>query len=276
MLEYYVTRDYIVFLMRRVILFRFHKDPEVCKNRVAILNKFNPGVSIFGLYGGLPADLSLFRKVICPEVENIFDLSYKGSRWNWKNGDLAIRLWYKEVGNNVSFEMLHVVEWDMLFLEPLAKLYDNIPSDSVGLTGLVPLSKVSRSWDWVRDEPYKSQWEEQLRFVKKRYNYASRPFACVFGGCCISREFLEQYVNTDVLEVCHDELRLPLYAQILNIDLYNTKLANVWSRSLNQRGYFNAIHNSRVGLPLIMRELGKPRGRRVFHPYRRMFDISIL
>ena len=38
--------------MKLAILFWFYKEPEICKNRLELLKKYNSDLKIFGLYGG--------------------------------------------------------------------------------------------------------------------------------------------------------------------------------------------------------------------------------
>jgi hypothetical protein len=38
--------------VKRLIVFRFHKAPLVCRSRIALLRRLNPDVPICGLFGG--------------------------------------------------------------------------------------------------------------------------------------------------------------------------------------------------------------------------------
>jgi len=52
--------------MKRIILFRFHTNVDICKNRLRLLKKYNPEVKIFGLFGGQERDLEKFQKILNP------------------------------------------------------------------------------------------------------------------------------------------------------------------------------------------------------------------
>lgn len=133
--------------MKRIILFRFYKNPLICKNRLQLLCKFNPQIKIYGLFGGKETKLPIFERILNPYLENVFSLAQKGPEWNWKNGDLAVRLWFKDYGKKIDFEIPHQVEWDLLFFKPIVEIYQKIPPDGNGLTGLIPLEEVEDKWD---------------------------------------------------------------------------------------------------------------------------------
>lgn len=255
--------------MRRIVLFRFHNYLNVCINRLNLLHKFNPEIKIYGIYGGDPLKINGFRRLLNHGMENIFDISDKDKNWKWENGDLAVLSWFKKIGNNIPFDILHIIEWDMLILKPIKEVYAHIPNGSIGLTGLIPLREVENKWDWTSEEPYKSRWDKLLKIARDKYNYNQNPYADIFGGACFSKIFLERYSKIEIPEICHDELRTPLFAQILGIKMYDTKLANIWGQPSDEE-YFNA-NDKEIKLNLIQEELKKRNGRRVFHPYRKIF-----
>ncbi len=260
--------------MKRIILFRFHKFPKVCLNHINILHKYNPNIEIFGIYGGKPENYENFKKILENKIKNIFDYSHQTKKWKWENGDLAVRDWYQQFGKNIPFDMLHLIEWDMLFFSSLDKIYSHIPKDSIGLTGLIPLKLVEKKWDWTSEEPYKSRWLKLLQTARTQFNYNQEPYGCIFGGACFSRYFLEKYSKIEIIKLCHDELRTPLFAQILKVQLVDTKLANVWFDAPDEK-YFNA-NNKDVDIKLIEQELQKSKGRRVFHPYRKIYNFPLI
>ena len=109
--------------MNRIILFRYHKELLICRNRLAQLKKLNPTVKIFGLYGGEEINFPKYKKALEPFLEHNYCLKDETADWLWKNGDLGMRLWYKTVGNKINFEMLHFIEWDLLLVNSLDKIY---------------------------------------------------------------------------------------------------------------------------------------------------------
>lgn len=255
--------------MKRIILFRFHTNVDICKNRLRLLKKYNPEVKIFGLFGGQERDLEKFQKILNPYLESIYCIRGKSLCWKRTHGDLAMKLWYENVGKTLSFDTLHYIEWDLLLFESLEKIYGHIPENGVGLTSLTLLKNIEKEWFWLSDESLRIQWRGLLGFVKNKYGYNQEPFACEFSGACIPRIFLEEYSNTEIPELCHDELRIPLFSQVFNFKLYNTSICMKWFDELEKQ-FFNC-DNKEINLSIITKELAKPSGRRVFHPVREKF-----
>ena len=114
--------------------------PLVCRSRVRQLRALNPGVPLHGLYGGdrpLP-DAAARVGARLLSLDGVYASAHDG-RWNWKNGDLALLDWFRDVGRRLTFDVLHFVEWDLVCLEPLAEVYADVPLESLGLTCLTPI-----------------------------------------------------------------------------------------------------------------------------------------
>lgn len=260
--------------MERIILFRFHKDPVICKNRLRLLKRFNPDIQIFGLYGGPEKDYKKFQKKLKFYLGDIYCIQGKTASWKWRNGDLAIRLWYKKIGKTLSFDMLHVVEWDLLLFDSLDKIYKDIPKDGVGLTALTLLKKVERDWPWVSKEPHKSEWNALLNFVRDKFNYNQEPYTCKGPALCLPKRFLERYSSIEIPELCNDELRLSLFSQIFGFKLYDTCFYKRWSNE-SEKEFFNCDGHE-INLSIISKELVKYSGRRVFHPFQRILIFNCI
>lgn len=251
--------------MKRIVLFRFHKNVAVCQNRLSQLKKFNPDIAVYGLYGGSEDDPEGIQAALKSEFVSIYSLSGKSDEWKWEHSDLAVREWYSAIGKMLDFDMLHLLEWDLLLCDSLDKIYKNIPN-GVGLTGLVPLEAVQDGWSWTNKEPEKGEWEQLLSLAKEKFGYHDKPLASLGPGTCYSKSFLDNYSAIDVPEICHDELRLPLFTQILGVPIYDTGFVRKWFDA-EDRMYFNC-RNEDIQLETIQKELANPHGRRVFHPVR--------
>src|SRR5215217_1184946 len=135
--------------MNRLVLFRFHQNRVVCKNRLALIRRNNPEVEIHGLFGG---DESLYpnvQRAIGDDFASLFCLRGKTPLWKWLHGDLAVREWYRAVGRSLSFDVVHLVEWDLVLLDSLDHLYRHVPAEAAGLTGLVRLELIKDRWCWT-------------------------------------------------------------------------------------------------------------------------------
>jgi hypothetical protein len=258
--------------MQRVILFRFHANPIICKNRLILLKKFNPGVSIFGLFGGEEKKYPEFKNKLKPYLKNIYCVRGKTGFWKRLNGDLAVRLWYQVIGKTLSFDMLHVVEWDLLFFDSLNRIYSDIPEGCVGLAALTALKNVENKWALTSKEPYKSQWQTLLKFAQAKFSYRQEPFASQGPGPCLPRSFLEKYSNTEIPDLGNDELRLPLFSQIFGFKLYDTGLQKKWFDKEEEK-FFNCDKVD-IRISTIKKELSLLSGKRAFHPFRKLIALN--
>lgn len=248
--------------MERAILFRFHKNPEICTSRIRLLKEMNPEASVYGL----GEDIQGVEKLYEAGMEDLHIIEDKDSEWKWKNGDLAIKKWFENVGNEKEFDILHVIEWDLLLTEPLDKLYNHVEKDQVALTGLKPIEEAREyGWKWVNDE-YEERWTELKRVVKQDLNFSKESKGCIFPGAALPRSFLEDYSDLEVPELCNDEVRVPLYAEALGYELIDTGFFGKWgSEEVYQ--YFNAL-GQEIEKEKIKKQLSQNKGRRAFHPVR--------
>ncbi len=258
--------------MEKIVIFRFHKHPSICLNRLELLNKLNPGIEIYGIYGGEEKDLSKFEETLRGHLKHIWVIKNKTNDWKWQNFDLALRDWYKQIGKDITFDRAYIVEWDLILTDSLDNIYAHIPKEELGLTGFNKLSLVEKEWDWVAEEPSRSDWLKLLEFVKKKYNYSLEPNASLGPGLCLPREFLEKYSEAEVPELCHDELRVPLYSQIFNLKCKDTGFYKKWFDD-DEKKYFNCV-NRDIDIEIIKTEI-KNNGRKAFHPFRKLFHLKL-
>ena len=174
--------------------------------------------------------------------------------------------WYRKAGHHIAFDVAHLVEWDLLLLDSLERVYARVPEGAVGLTCPTPLSLLEDTWMWLQREDDRRQWEELLDHVRLAWGYDDVPHACLAVGPCFPRSFLAQYALIDAPDLCHDELRLPLFAQILGFPIADTGFRGDWFERDDNR-FFN-VGASEIEPSTVAAELSLPTGRRAFHPYR--------
>jgi hypothetical protein len=248
----------------RLVVFRFHKAPLVCRSRAALLRRLNPDVPIYGLFGGKG---QVSKRLV--GLDGLYS-SRRPAEWNWKHSDLVLAEWYRDVGHALPFDVLHLVEWDLLLVEPLERLYASVPDGAVGLTALTPTSALETEWTWLRREENRREWEQLLGIARAEWHYDGIPHGCVGPGACFPRAFLEAYAEIEPPLLCNDELRLPLFAQILGFPIADTRLRGPW-RGEREDPFFH-FRNQEIELSAIKAELAKPHGWRAFHPVRRRID----
>jgi hypothetical protein len=252
--------------MKRAILFRYHNiDPDICVERLTHLKMFNPGVKIYGLYGG---DENLFHKyeVLTKQwIEHNYCVRGKEKRWKWLSSDLGARYWFETMGKEEAFDVLHIVEWDLLLLDSLENLYKNVPEGGMALSGLNSVSNLYGQWMWVSIP----EWTLLLSHVRKNYSYNKKPYGSLGPGTTVPRLFLENYSRYDVPDWCIDEVRFPLFGQLIGCSLHDTGFYRKWFDE-EEDVFFNCI-NKYIQKDTIEAELRKEDGRRAFHPFRELY-----
>lgn len=257
--------------MKRLVLLRFHGDLPVCRNRAELLRLFNPDGVICGLFGGDERELPAVRRRLDGAFASIRAIPGRTPRWKWQHGDLAVAAWFREHGREFPFDVLHVLEWDLLLLDSLDRLHRGVPAGAVGLTQLRPLREVEASWGWTTREGKREQWDQLLGHVRARYGYRDEPWACKAAGACLPRAFLEAYAAEEVPELGNDELRLPLYAQCLGFPVVDSGLVDA---GLPDAAGLFRLDDVAVPAAEIRRQAQMPGGARVFHPYRQVYSLA--
>lgn len=256
-------------MMERVVAFIFHKDWDVCGNHLALLRAFDPSIRVYGLFGGEESDAAAAWDALASKLEAMYVIRNPDARWKWQNTDLSVRAWYQDFGCKINFDVLHVLQWDILLFASLCDLYRNVPINALGLTGITLVGKIASRWHWALVEPHRSELAELQEFAKARYGYEAQLEACLGAGYCLPRAFLEMYAGHDIPEIGHDEIRLPLFARVWGFSLVDTGFYPRWFDQEEEK-FFNA-DSCEIQDSVIFRELSLSGGRRVFHPYRKQF-----
>jgi hypothetical protein len=140
----------------------------------------------------------------------------------------------------------------------------------LGLTGLTPVDRIAERWHWTLVEPHRSELVTLREFVRDRFGDTEPLVACLGPGYSLPREFLRRYAEVDVPELGHDELRLPLFGRLLGFPIRDTGFYPAWFDAEAEK-LFNANADD-IDESRIRAELARAGGRRVFHPYRKIFE----
>ena len=255
--------------MKLTILFWFYKEAEVCANRLELLKRTNPGLKIFGLYGGPQKNASFFRKALRSYLDDFYVSPFRSPGWKWINGDLVILDWYAKRGRRLSWDSVVVVQWDMLVFAPLARIFKGLKRGQIFLSGFRTISpKIERRWDWTK--PQGTERGNYLRFlehVRKQYGYRAKARICLFILQVLPRVFFERYLRVKNRNVGMLEYKIPTYAEILGIPVFRKDLGVKWDEGRKNRP-LNAIPRG-ISSAYIRAQLRKRGGWRIFHPYYR-------
>jgi len=252
--------------MKRIVLFRYHHQFERNLELLRFIKTLNPGVDIYGLYGG---PLELFQRageILNPVLAHNYLIRDKSNEWKWKNSDIAYQLWFNDFGHTVSFDILHSYEWDLLYFSSLDDLFAHVPPNAAAFTGLTPLKKIEKKWYWTRNSEKREEWLRLMEFFRNNFGYSDQPYAVIGPGASLPREYFEKVANVAIPEISHDEIRFPLFAQSFGLKMIDTRFFRKWF-SDREFKYFNA-NEFDIDIKVIRKELRKRNGRRVFHPVR--------
>jgi hypothetical protein len=262
--------------VRLAVLIQFHSDPLLVHNRARLVRALDPTVEVYGAYGGserlYDALGGPLRALLRPWVDDVFCVRSRSAFWKRFHTDLAVCDWYRGVGRTFDFDALAVLQWDLLMLAPPSELYSNMPENAVGVTALAPLDAVRDRWPWLRYDVWRSQLELLQAHLEREHGFRGDPSASLGPGALLPRAFLEAYAGLDVPELCHDEVRLPLYARALGFEVVDNGFHGRWFDPAEER-VFNADKQP-ISRAVVHAELARSDGRRVFHPYVRPFSFA--
>jgi len=262
--------------MKPDVLFWFYKDFEICHERLERLRRLNEGVRIYALFGGPISDAEKAKNAIHKLIDDFYVYPHKkDAKWKWQHGDQMIATWYLERGQNLKWETLFIMQWDMLILEPLQKLFHGLKPGEILLSGFRPLNTVASWWLWAN--PKKSDILSFKKMLLYEFNYEEGLFACLFIVVCLPRIFLEKYVAINHPEVGFLEYKIPTMARIFGVPVCNNHSFEPWwaanpttkNAHADQR-ILNAV-GQEIHLSTILRELSKSNGKRLFHPVYKAF-----
>src|SRR3989338_3458632 len=96
------------------VLFWFYKEPDICLNRLELLKKYNPGLKIYGLFGGETKHADIYKQKPGKYLDYFYISPHPDPDWKWINGDVMILDWYQKRGKDLSWDSIVITQWDML------------------------------------------------------------------------------------------------------------------------------------------------------------------
>lgn len=246
-----------------VILFRFHKAFDVCLQNVRRLRLMNPDIPIHGLYGGA-GGVEAVPQELSAALDSLYALPFEDASYNWKNGDICIRWWFKERGSALDFTHLCVVEWDLVFLYPLVDIFDGLPEgvNWLALSGTYR-KMIDEGWGWIQDF-YKPAFEALLEEARKEKPIDPEDLSFgIYGGCVLCRPFLEKFAARPVRSYCNDEARATIYSYLFDIRVRDSGFLS------DKRNMFNAENEEFTGDDVLKTI---ERGGKAVHPVRIVLD----
>lgn len=244
--------------MTPAVLFVYHELPATCLSRLRVLRHVNPGVPLYGIYGGTPENEEQFG-----EVRGLLDDSWSASglgspRWRWLNLDKVIGEWFLARGRDLAWSWLFEHQMDLLCVRPIREILAGLEDDQLLIVD-PPRTHTELLW---------SQWPwvcmglqdlgQFMRAIEERTGGAVELFGESIAYCAVPRRFVEEYQAYlgDLPGLM--EYRMPTCARLLGF-----RFANGRPRE-RDTGHLTF---SKQPLPTeeIVAQLARPDGARVFH-----------
>ena len=257
-----------------MILLRFHDFFDICKNKVDLARKLNPDEPILGLYGGR-------KRKEFPDLglEHIYDIPVGNGLWKWKNIDIALSYWFRDVGQDLEWDRLNILEWDLLITKPNSVIYGHLSKEDLGLTQLTEESKLDPRWGWVSKK--RKSWNQLKTYLLNEYGYRGIYYGAIGGGLSFPRRFIEEYSkipdeissgnHEDWFCDLHEETRIPNFAKALGFHIEPNRLISPTEINGDDRRVFS-LKKEPIPLSVVQEELSKKNGRVAFHPFTELFQ----
>jgi hypothetical protein len=265
---------------RLAILFWYYKSLDVCLDRVRLLRRLNPGTPILGLFGGNSADFLDYESTLADLLDD--NWAYNGGKdaeWKWRHGDRMICEWFVARGATFEWDTLVVMQWDMLALGPVSKLFSTLRSDELYLPGLRPLEEIASRFWWTR--PGTEVYDDYLAFKAWLVQHYANPItlqACQFFAAALPRSFLRRYADIPNPELGFLEYKIPAYAMLFGNTARDLPHLPVSWFGNSPPGKRNTLTTAQVDIlpATIASERLAPRGARLFHPVTTRFPSGRL
>ena len=212
--------------MQLGILFWFYRDVVVCET-VRLLRHRNPGVPVYGLYGGPRHDEQRFRAELAPLLDDFW--SYPDDRdevYKWRHGDIMLSRWFTERGATLEWDSVFLAQWDLVVVSSLATCCAIRVGDML-ISGVRPVREVEAWWQWTRGEA-RAEYDAFLALVAARYGPVEDPMCCQFIGMVAPRTFLDRYGGIEEPELGFLEYKVPVYAQAFGVPLVADTCFRPW------------------------------------------------
>ena len=249
-----------------IILYRYHKDFELVLQRIKLTKLIDPEIRVYGIFGGEYSKFNEAENYFSDYFENNYLIKVEDGTWKWLHADITYQMWYNDVGKDIDFDFVAVMEWDLLYLEKIENLFPSIKENEIHVSGLIPLKKISKCWYWTKLENHKKYLTFKNQ-VEELYDKIPTEYAILGPGLCMPKSFLNDLSKIKLMDAyITDELKIPIWSQILGYNLVSNNFYRNWFSFFELKN-FNA-NTINIDLKTIEKQLSKNNGRRAFHPFR--------
>ena len=201
-------------------------------------------------------------------LKSFYRSPFSDPDWKWIHGDLVILDWYEKYGKNLDFDSIVVVQWDMLFFDSIENQFDMLNKNEMYLSGFRRLDEYTEThWEWTDpNKEYRQNYLDFIKYVKDNYSYNNKQIpCCLFILEVIPKIFFNKYLEIRDKEVGMLEYKIPVYAEIFNINVITREGEAHWWDEVEK--YPLNAEPIEIKGEYIDKELKKENGWRIFHPY---------
>lgn len=264
---------------RLAILFWFYKDMDVCRNRLRLLRMSNPGVLVYGLYGGDVAQAATFEQGLRGLLDDFYTFAEpRDSLWKWYNGDLVIQQWFQDRGCQLAWDSIVVVQWDMLLFGDVRDLFGHVGMNEVLCSGQRPVAEIEALWSWTNGTSPKDRGEYE-DFLRATGMDSQEALACLFVVVVLPRVFFERYAAVATQSRGFLEYRVVSYARRFGLGFASADRYFPWwgfprdSRRLPRWKRVIRASKTAVPWPLVAINALFPCGVPIVHPVHRLVPL---
>jgi hypothetical protein len=259
-------------MKRPILLFRFHGEFDLCRERLELLASLNRDVPIYGVYGGPAEHFPAARAAVGDLILDLQPAEPHEPMWHWLHMDLDVKHWYRAFGHSIDFDVLFDYEWDILTTDALKSIYPPIDQNTIALCSLTKLTpEIERSWHWTSYPEHVPKYERFLEYMRSEFGLRSLEYVSHGPGTVLPRRFLDQFAELEDVEMTISEIKYPAYAQVLGYRLVDNNLRIGDVTDDREDEFFNSQPDRPIAHQRIVSEVMKPGGRRAFHPVKDSF-----
>lgn len=212
-----------------VVLFWFYKEIPLCLERIQHFKKLNPGVTIYGLYGG---DVKSTDKLkdINEELDHLYIYEKEcTAHWKWMNGDQMLVDWYRCIGFKLNWKNVFILQWDLVMYQPLDFYIGEIKENQYFIPGVRDISEVKAWWPWFRAESIDSF----KNYLSKTMDYRGSISCSLFICALLPRAFFEYFKEIDYPEDYFLEYKIPTILNAIGYEPFDAVWgAPYWAEEL--------------------------------------------
>jgi hypothetical protein len=265
--------------MGSLILFRFHEEFDLCKERVKLLRALNPDVPIHGIFGGPRLESAAAVKALGSLLDGFYTIPVSDAHWKLLHEDLTHAMWFRDAGHRVKFDYVYEVQYDLLLTEELSLIYPAIDQSMVAVSGLQSLDLVRTQWFWTNFGMIRKRANRFLEYIETQFGVRQR-FVSQGPFPVLSRRFEEALCGVDLPYEIFDyivaELSLPGLVEALGFTVVDTGIHPPWMPRHPRCPLFHCEKTPAISFEQIAAELANPHGRRAFHPVKTFIDCERL